>query len=107
MYLPVRFTISRPKTRRVLVRETGRRGWKRIALTERQAGGLPAIEKLDRRYKPPRQHRAIEVEALGQGVVTAIVRKALDRLLPEPLDDVRERQQTQRDEWRSRLNGQR
>jgi hypothetical protein len=67
--------------------------------------GLPEIEKLDRRYKPPRLHRAVEVEALGQGVVTGIVRDALDELLPEPLGAVLDREQVERDEWRERLNG--
>ncbi|HET8872218.1 MAG TPA: hypothetical protein VFM83_00895, partial [Gaiellaceae bacterium] len=31
------------------------------------------------------KYEAVEVEALGQGVVTEIVRAALDALLPEPL----------------------
>jgi hypothetical protein len=31
------------------------------------------------------KYEAVEVEALGQGVVTQIVRAALDALLPEPL----------------------
>jgi hypothetical protein len=44
------------------------------------------------------------VEALGQGTVTALVRDALDALLPEPLDAVRGREQEQRDEWRERLH---
>ena len=35
---------------------------------------------------------AYEVEALGQGVVTAIVRDVLDQLLPEPLERVQVRE---------------
>ena len=37
-------------------------------------------------------HPAVEVEALGQGTVTGIVRDALDALLPEPLDVVAARE---------------
>lgn len=94
-------------TRRVLVRETGEREWRRIALTTAQAEeyGLEAIEKADGRYKPPRPGWAIEVEALGQGAVTRLVRDALDGLLPEPLVGVLDRERVQRDEWRERLDG--
>ena len=31
------------------------------------------------------KYEVVEVEALGQGVITEIVRAALDALLPEPL----------------------
>jgi hypothetical protein len=85
-------------TRRVLVREAGDRDWARAALTGEQVAGhnLPVVEKIDRRFRPPRVHAAVEVEALGQGVVTAIVRAALDALLPEPLDRVLVREDRQR-----------
>ena len=80
-------------TRRVLVREAGAREWRRVALTAEQVAehGLPAIPKVDQRCKPPRVGKAVEVEALGQSTVTALVREALDELLPEPLDGVQVR----------------
>lgn len=83
-------------TRRVLVQATGERPWTRVALTSEQASGLPTVEKTDRRYKPPRKAKAVEVEALGQSTVTALVREALDALLPDPLEDVQDRQRVQR-----------
>jgi len=94
-------------TRRVLVREAGEREWRRVALTAEQAAGLPSITKLDRRYRPPRQSEAVEVEALGQGAVTALVREALEELLPEPLDLVlvRERQQAAARSALATMNG--
>jgi hypothetical protein len=88
-------------TRRVLEREAGPRGWRRVALTGEQAAGLPAIEKVDRRCKPPRRSMAVEVEALGQGAVTSLVKTALDELLPEPIETVQVRQR--RDKQRVRL----
>jgi hypothetical protein len=90
-------------TRRVLVREAGGREWRRIALTPEQAQTLPTIEKLDRRYKPPRKHLATEVEALGQGTVTALVREALKDLLPRPLAEVVAQEQAQRREMLRKL----
>jgi hypothetical protein len=92
-------------TRRVLARAAGERNWQRVALTAEQAEGLPVVEKVDRRYRPPRLHRAVEVEALGQGVVTGLGRDALDALLPEPLDLVQGREQTQREAWAEALSG--
>lgn len=86
-------------THGVLVQATGERDWRRIALTQEQADehGLTAIEKVDRRYRPPRVHKAIEVEELPQGVRMALVREALDALLPEPLDLVLVRERAQRE----------
>lgn len=55
-----------------------------------------AITKLDGRYKPAKEYDAIECEALGQGVLVRIIRKHLDKLLPEPLATVREREERQR-----------
>ncbi len=40
------------------------------------------------------------MEALGQSVVTGLIRDALDDLLPEPLADVQERLEQQQAEWR-------
>ena len=58
-----------------------------MALTAEQVAEheLPIIEKTDKRFSPPRTTASVEVESLGQGVVTGIVRDALDELLPEPL----------------------
>jgi hypothetical protein len=50
-------------------------------------------------------HEAVEVEALGQGTVTRIIREALDALLPEPLEQVREREREQRRTVADWLNG--
>jgi hypothetical protein len=81
-------------TRGVLVREAGERDWTRVALTAEQVAehALPRVQKIDRRFRPPRIHEAVEVEALGQGVVTGIIRAALDELLPEPLAVVQVRE---------------
>jgi hypothetical protein len=57
--------------------------------------GAPIV-KADRRYRPARQHQAVETEALTQGVVVGLVRAALDELLPQPLTDVQEREAEQR-----------
>jgi hypothetical protein len=94
-------------TRRVLVREAGEHEWMRVALTAEQVAQheLPIIEKTDKRFRPVRVHAAVEVEALGQGAVTGIIRDALDSLLPEPLEDVQEREDEQREQARARLLG--
>ncbi len=87
-------------TRRVLEREAGRDlDWRRLALTEAQAEqrGLNGVAKEDRRYRDGRSHLAVEVEALGQTVVTEIIREGLDALLPEPLHVVRERERRERE----------
>jgi hypothetical protein len=91
-------------TRAVLEHETGEREWKRVALTDEQVRDhkLPIVQKKDGRGKG-RMHDAVEVEALGQGVVTAIIRAALDSLLPEPLADVQVREDEQREQERRRL----
>src|SRR5262249_58317913 len=94
-------------TRRVLVREAGDRQWTLVALTAQQVAEheLPTVEKIDRRFRPPRVHTAVEVEALGQGVVTGIIRKALDALLPEPLKDVLVREAAEREHAEALLRG--
>lgn len=73
--------------------------WTRVALTQAQVSqyGLIPIRKIDNRYKPPQAHDAVEVEALGQTVVTGIIRAALDALLPVPLADVRVREAAERE----------
>jgi hypothetical protein len=85
-------------TQRVLERAAGREiEWIRLGMTEAQAQarGITPILKTDGRTK--KTHRAIEVEALGQAGVVALVRDALDARLPEPLDDVLEREREQAD----------
>ena len=87
-------------TRRVLNRAApapdGERTWIRVALAPEQvdAYAIPPVEKYDRVKR--RSAPAWEVEALGQGVVTGIVRRVLDTLLPEPLDRVHVREREQR-----------
>jgi hypothetical protein len=85
-------------TRRVLEDLCGPLAWERLAITEEQvdAHDLPRIAKPDRRYKPPRWHDAVETEALGQSFIVALVRARLEALLPEPLEDVQERERRQR-----------
>jgi hypothetical protein len=94
-------------TRRYIEEHAGREfdedTWERVALTEQQVVrddrllGL-AIEKVDRRYKPPRPYQAIECEAVGQVMLERLLRDRLDDLLPEPLDDVLEREQVEREQ---------
>jgi hypothetical protein len=88
-------------TRSVLERLVGGPlDWVRLAITEEQVNrySLPRISKPDRRYKPPLYHDAVETEALGQNIIVDIVRTWLDSLLPEPIEDVLERETRQRDE---------
>jgi hypothetical protein len=90
-------------TRSVLERAAGRRfdraSWSRVAITDDQVRecGLAPVWKVDNRHRPARDHEAWEAEALGQpGTIQQLVRDALDALLPEPLDDVLEREAEQR-----------
>jgi hypothetical protein len=82
-------------------------GWQRVAITASQVDDrdLTPILKPDKRYKPVRTHEAWETEALGQQTVVALVRQALDELLPEPLTDVRVREQQQRESEERRFDG--
>lgn len=96
-------------TRAVLEREGGEaESWERIAITEEQAAELAAagaspIEKVDKRYKPPKRHLGWETEALGQRLVIDLVRSAFDDLLPEPIEDVRVREAAERADAIKRL----
>ena len=99
-------------TRRYIEKHAGRtftdETWIKVALTPEQVARSPrlrrvAIDKLDRRYKPPRPYRAIECEAVGQAVLERMLRTVLDRLLPEPLERVRVREQRQRAKVRAAL----
>jgi hypothetical protein len=80
--------------------------WERLALLPEQVEryDLPAIVKKDRRYRDGRPHEAVETEALSQRVIVGLVRDALDTLLPEPLQDVRVREQAQREAEIDKLN---
>jgi len=97
-------------TRAVLERLIGGElDWTRIALTETQVDRYHlrrwAITKFDRRYKPPKRHQAIECEALKQHIIVDIVRDQLNALLPEPLEDVLEREARQRRRLIVKLRG--
>jgi hypothetical protein len=90
-------------TRHVLVRELCRElDWQRLAITEEQVAErkLTPVKKADRRYRPARVADAWETEALGQDTVVTLVRERLDELLPEPIADVRVREQEQKQRWR-------
>jgi hypothetical protein len=89
-------------TKSVLEKVAGRPiDWTRIAITPEQIEannlGERFVLKKDKRYKPPREFRAWETEILGQGFVQQLVRTALDKLLPEPLKVVRQREARQRE----------
>jgi hypothetical protein len=82
--------LSRPETKAGrLQRACG----SRVALTPQQVARSPrlrqlAIDKIDRRYNPPRPYQAIECEAVGQLTLERMLRARLDALLPEPLERV-------------------
>jgi hypothetical protein len=91
-------------TRRVLGRPDR---WERLAITPNQAADadppLPPKPSTDRRYRDGRPHDSYEAEALGQRQLTALLAGWLDGLLPEPLDDVLEREDAERAEARRLL----
>jgi hypothetical protein len=89
-------------TRGVL--EVGRLDWVHLALTEEQVEtyNLVIIDKYDGRTKST--HQAVDTEALSQTVLVDLVRTALDDLLPEPLDDVRVREQREQETIRRLLS---
>ena len=99
-------------TRRYIEEHSGRvftaKTWSRVALTREQVNRNPrlrnlAIDKIDRRYKPPRPYQAIECEAVGQVTLERMLRARLDALLPEPLADVLVREEPQRAKIRRAL----
>jgi hypothetical protein len=99
-------------TRRYLERHAGRtfgaKTWIRVALTQPQVDANPrlrqlVISKRDRRYKPPRRYQAVECEAVGQAALEMMLRRQLDRVLPEPLAQAIDREQQQRDQVRRQL----
>jgi hypothetical protein len=86
---------------------------RRVALTQAQVDEsqrdpdqptLEPIRKRDNRYSDGRPHLAVELEALGQQRIVALVRDALDDLLPDPLDDVRVREREEQDALRAILD---
>ena len=84
--------------------------WERIALTQAQVNRSPrlrglAITKLDHRNVPPKEYEAVECEAMKQTELVKLVRKWLDKQLPEPLVRVLEREQTQRETLAEMLRG--
>jgi hypothetical protein len=90
-------------TRGVLEDAVGRTfdNWERIMITDKQCRemirkGMTPILKKDNRFKDGRPHEAFEAEALGQSLVTSIVRRVLERLAPVPLKDVLEREVAER-----------
>jgi hypothetical protein len=99
-------------TRSVLEEEVGQKlNWTRVMLTQEQATEHDlrrlAIQKVDRRYRPPRAYEAIETEALGQRLVQDILRRWLDGLRVDrgldPLNDVLVRQAAQQEQVREAL----
>jgi hypothetical protein len=98
-------------TRRYLEEHTGRSfegEWTKIALTDQQVKRNKrlldlTITKFDNRCKPARSYQAVECEAVGQKVLETIFRKVLDKMLPEPLADVRQREQEQRNRLANQL----
>jgi hypothetical protein len=97
---------------RVLERATGRTfdndTWERVALTKDQtddlrARGVEPIMKVDNRRRDKRPYEAYEAEALGQRPIENLVRAKLEELIPESLDSVRVREETEREEIRHRL----
>lgn len=85
-------------TRSVLEGEVGSLEWERLAVTNEQISeyGLTVIQKYDARTRS--YHDAVETEALGQARIVEIVRARLAELLPEPLEDVLEREAAEREE---------
>jgi hypothetical protein len=77
--------------------------WLRLAMTEKQAKKIEPTWKEDKRDKKGRE--AWEVESLGQRELVKIVTKALDKMLPEPLDRVLVREDAQRTNAEAVLEG--
>jgi hypothetical protein len=92
-------------TRGVLEQEVGDLKWERVALTEEQVKeySLPIIMKSDKRYDPPRLHKAVETEAISQRILVDLLTQRLEELLPEPLSRVLEREKRQREQILAKL----
>jgi hypothetical protein len=88
----------------VLERAIARKlNWTRLAMTEQQAAAIEPIWKVDGRDGAG--DWAWEVESLGRVGLIALLRAELDRLLPEPLHRVHERENEQRELIRRALEG--
>jgi hypothetical protein len=85
--------------------EYGELDWKRLAITDVQvrSENLTVAMKKDKRFRPPREHPAVETEALKQQEIQRILTERLDAELPEHLSVVLEREERQRVEVRERL----
>jgi hypothetical protein len=96
-------------TRRVLEEIIGGElQWQRLALTRQQVARyrLPTIIKTDKRFKDGAgRHEAVETEALSQTTIVDIVRRWLDRQLPEPLDRVLVHERRERARLRRIIEG--
>jgi hypothetical protein len=94
-------------TRSVLEQERGALDWEYLAVTEEQVReyDLPVMLKYDKRDK--QKHEAVETEALGQTVITRILRERLAALLGESLEDVQEREANTRRKFREWLEANR
>jgi hypothetical protein len=57
--------------------------------------GVQPIEKKDNRYKDGNPHLAYEAEALGQSLVTQIIRARLEELAPVRLAEILDREKEQ------------
>jgi hypothetical protein len=97
-------------TKRVLEHACGRTfdNWERIMLTEEQCRqlkrrGVKPIKKTDKRFRDKMPHLAFEAEALGQSLVTQIIRDRLEELAPVPLAEILDREEEQREQLERRL----
>jgi hypothetical protein len=100
----------------VLEQETGAQlDWARLAVTPRLVETynemhpdrpLEPKPSTDARFKDGRPHDSYECEALGQGVLNRLLAGWLDTFLPEPLADIEEREEAQREEMRALLTPQ-
>jgi hypothetical protein len=92
-------------TRRVLEDAVGDLDWERMAVTPEQAEerGLPPKPGTDNRYRDGNPHVSYECEALGQSVLKDMLTERLDELLPEPIEDVLEREEEERQAIRRTL----
>ena len=87
----------------MLTDEVGIVSWERLALTWAQVAalGLPTESRYDKRTR--RSTLACEVEAYPQVQLETDVTAFLNGLLPEPLEDVQERETAERERVRDLL----
>jgi len=83
---------------RDVLSEFGECEWLRLGVTEEQVEerGLTPIMKTDNRFKPAREHPAVETEALSQEKIQRLLRQALEDAIPESLATVADRARGQR-----------